>query len=460
MSPNEFRKAGYEAIDWIADFLADPRKYPVTPSMQPGDLVDALPASAPDRGDPADSLLEDFRKLIVPASTIWNHPRFFAYFSISSPAPGILGELLAASLDMNGMLWKSSPAVTELEEVTMSWLRQWMGLSESFFGIIYDTASVSSFHAIVAARQAADPEARQKGARGNLTLYTSEQSHSSIEKGAIAAGLGQDNVRKIGVDPEFRMRPDLLEDAIRADIAAGKKPCCVVATTGTTSTTSVDPVAAIADIAERYGLWLHVDAAYGGAAAILPECRDRFAGMERADSIVTNPQKWLFTPVDISVFYTRRAEVLRQAFSLVPEYLQSPEAPRARNLMDYGLQLGRRFRALKFWFVLRSFGREGVSALLRSHIRMASGLAARVEADGRFELAAPVPFSVVCLRYKGSDEQNRRLLERVNQTREAFLSHTVLNGKFVIRVAIGNVETSDQDIDRVWELIQQNAAGL
>ncbi|MCX6624105.1 MAG: pyridoxal-dependent decarboxylase [Acidobacteria bacterium] len=460
MSPNEFRKAGYAAVDWIADYLADPRQYPVTPSLQPGELVDALPKSAPDQGEPAERLLEDFRKQIVPACTIWNHPRFFAYFSISAPAAGILGELLAAALDMNGMLWKSSPAVTELEEVTMSWLRQWMELPESFFGIIYDTASVSSFHAIVAARQVADPEVRQRGSQGNLTLYTSEQSHSSIEKGAIAAGLGQDNVRKIGVDAAFRMRPDLLEEAIRKDLAAGKKPCCIVATTGTTSTTSVDPVAAIATLAERYGIWLHVDAAYGGAASILPEFRDRFAGIERADSIVINPHKWLFTPVDISVFYTRRPEVLRSAFSLVPEYLQTAEAPRAKNLMDYGIQLGRRFRALKFWFVLRSLGRDGISELLRRHIRMAGELAAKVEAHPQFELAAPAPFSVVCLRYKGSDDQNRLLLERVNATHEAFLAHTVLNGKLVIRVAIGNIETTQVDVDRVWELLRQQAAGL
>lgn len=460
MSPSEFRKAGYEAIDWIADYLEDPRKYPVTPSIRPGDLVDALPASAPDEGEPAANLLEDFRKLVVPACTIWNHPRFFAYFSISAPAAGILGELLTAALDMNGMLWQASPAVTELEEVTLSWLRQWLELPESFFGLIYDTASVSSFHAVVAARDAADPDARERGAQGNLTLYTSEQSHSSIEKAAIAAGLGHANVRRIGVDEAFRMRTDLLEAAIREDIAAGKKPCCVVATTGTTSTTSVDPVAEIVPIAERYGLWLHVDAAYGGNAAILPELRHRFAGIERADSIVVNPHKWLFTPVDISVFYTRRPEVVRRAFALVPEYLQTPEAPRAKNLMDYGIQLGRRFRALKFWFVLRSLGRNGISELLRGHIRLAGELAAKVEAHPLFELAAPTPFSVVCLRYKGTDEQNRLLTDRVNSTHEAFLATTKLNGKLVIRVAIGNIATNQGDIDRLWELLQKEAEAL
>ncbi|MCC7497113.1 MAG: aminotransferase class V-fold PLP-dependent enzyme [Bryobacterales bacterium] len=460
MTPNEFRQAGYEAIDWIAEWLADPRKYPVTPSMEPGELVDALPASAPEKGDAGSGLMEDFRELIVPACVHWNHPRFLAYFSNTAPAEGILGELLAAALNMNGMLWSSSPAVTELEEVAMSWLRQWLGLPEQFFGIIYDTASISSFHAIVAAREAADPEARQRGGRGDLAVYTSEQSHSSIEKAAIAAGLGQDNVRKIGVDDAFRMRADLLEEAVRADIAGGKKPCCVVATAGTTSTTSVDPIAAIAAIAERYGLWFHVDAAYAGPAAMLAEYGDCFAGLDRADSVVTNPHKWLFTPCDLSAFFTRKPEVLRQAFSLVPEYLRTDDAPRARNLMNYGIQLGRRFRALKLWFVLRSLGREGVSALLRGQIRMAAELAARVEAHPRFELAAPAPFSVVCLRYKGTDEQNRRLLEMVNRTHEAYLSHTVLRGRYVIRIAIGNMATSAEDINHAWELLQKTAANL
>lgn len=460
MSPNEFRKAGYEAIDWIADYLADPRKYPVSPSMQPGELVDALPASAPDEGESAGQLLDDFRKLIVPACTIWNHPRFFAYFPNSAPAAGILGELLTATLNMNGMLWKSSPAVTELEEVTLNWLRQWMGLPESFFGVIYDTASISSFHAIAAARQAVDPETRQRGSRGNLTVYTSEQSHSSIEKAVIAAGLGQDNVRKIPVDELFRMRVDLLEEAVRADLEAGRKPCAVVATAGTTSTTSVDPIAAIADIAGRYGLWFHVDAAYAGPTAMLPEFSERFAGLERADSIVTNPHKWLFTPTDLSAFFTRRPDVLREAFSLIPEYLRTADGPRARNLMDYGIQLGRRFRALKFWFVLRSLGREGIASMIRNQVRLAGGLAERVQAHPQFELVAPALFSVVCLRYKGSDEQNRRLLDLVNQTHEAFLSHTVLNGRFVIRVGIGNMATSAEDVDRVWELLQANARSL
>jgi aromatic-L-amino-acid/L-tryptophan decarboxylase len=457
MSPEEFRRYGHEAIDWIAGFLAHPERYPVLPSVKPGELIDALPAAAPERGEEMSAVLEDFRTLVAPAMTQWNHPGFMAYFGISSSGPGILGELLAAALNGNAMLWKTSPAATELEEVVLKWLRQWMGLPDGFFGLIYDTASVSSMHAIAAAREMADPEARTRGASPGLALYTSEQAHSSIEKGAIALGIGQRNVRKIPVDAAFRMRPEALEQAIEADLAAGLRPFCVAATVGTTSTTSVDPVPAIAAIAERYGLWLHVDAAYAGAAAILPEFRHILEGAGRAHSLVVNPHKWLLTPVDLSAFYTRRPEILRRAFSLVPEYLRTAEDPRAVNLMDYGVPLGRRFRALKLWFVMRSYGREGVAALIRHHIAWAQELAEAVDADARFERAAPTPFSVVCFRYRGSDDDNRRILDCVNASGEAFLSHTVLGGRFVLRVAIGNFLTTRDHVMRAWELVKAAA---
>jgi aromatic-L-amino-acid/L-tryptophan decarboxylase len=457
---DQFRRAGHDVVDWIADYLEDARKYPVLPSMKPGELVDRLPSCAPERGEPIEAMIEDFHKLILPAVTHWNHPRFMAYFGISASAPGILGEMLASAINANGMVWKSSPAGTELEIVAMNWLRQWLGLPEEFFGIVYDTASVSTFTAIAAARELAAPEVRDHGLSPKLVLYTSEQAHSSVEKGAIALGIGRSNVRKIGVDAEFRMRPDLLEAAVKADLESGRKPFCVAATTGTTSTTSVDPVPAIADIAERYGLWLHIDAAYGGSAAILPECRWVLEGAERCDSLVMNPHKWLFTPIDFSAFYTRRPEILRRAFSLVPEYLRTEENPRAVNYMDYGVQLGRRFRALKLWFVMRHYGREGVCEILRSHIRWAQEVAAAVDADPRFERAAPAPFSVVCFRYKGSDDDNRKLIETVNATGEVFLSSTVLNGRFVLRMAIGNIGTTRDDVQAVWELVKQSAAAL
>ncbi len=453
----DFRQAGHRAVDWICDYLEHTRRYPVIAPIKPGDLIDALPASAPDRGEGFDQLLADFDRLILPAVTHWNHPGFLAYFATSGSTPAILGEMLAAALNTNGLHWKTSPAIAELEQVTLGWLRQWMGLPAEFFGIIYDTASVASLHAIAAAREMVDPAARENGSRNDLVLYTSEQSHSSIEKGAIALGVGQKNVRKIGVDAEFRMRPDLLAAAVEQDLKAGKRPFCIVATVGTTSTTSVDPVPALADLADRHGMWLHVDAAYAGNAAILPELKPLFAGMERAHSVVMNPHKWLFVPVDLSAFYTRRPDILRRAFSLVPEYLRTAEDPRAVNLMDYGVPLGRRFRALKLWFTMRYFGREGIQAALRRHIAWAREFAAWVDADSRFERVAPVPFSVVCFRLKGADEPNRALLDRVNADGRFFLSSTLLNGQVVLRVAIGNLGTTRADLEQLWELLRRQA---
>jgi aromatic-L-amino-acid decarboxylase len=458
MTPEEFRRHGHQAIEWIAAFLENPGRYPVLPPVEPGGLIDALPASGPETGEPMEPIVADFERLVFPAMTHWNHPGFLAYFANSATGEGILGEMLAAALNANGMLWKTAPAVTELEQVALGWLRRWSGLPEDWFGLIYDTASVSSMHAIAAARELADPESRTRGVRPGLVVYTSEQAHSSIEKGAIAVGIGQDNVRKIAVDDEFRMRPDALAKAVAEDLAAGLRPCCVTATIGTTSTTSVDPVPEIATIAERHGMWLHVDAAYAGSAAILPEMRPVFAGCERADSMVTNPHKWLLTPMDCSVFYTRRPEILRRAFSLIPEYLQTAPDPRAVNLMDYGVSLGRRFRALKLWFVLRSFGREGLAAVLRRQIEMAQEFARWVDADPCFERVAPVPFSVVNFRRVGSDEENRAILERVNATGEVFLSGTVLRGRFAMHLAIGNYGTRVEHVARAWELLRRETA--
>jgi aromatic-L-amino-acid/L-tryptophan decarboxylase len=454
MTTDEFRRYGHQAIDWIAEFLDHVERYPVLPPVKPGELTDALPQRGPEKGEPMSAVVADFERLIVPASTQWNHPGFFGYFANSSTPEGILGELYTAAINGNGMLWKTSPAVTELEQVTLGWLRHWSGLPEDWFGLIFDTASTSSMHAIAAAREAADPESRTKGAARGLTVYTSEQSHSSIEKGAIAVGIGQDYVRRVPVDAEFRMRPDALEDLITRDIAAGLRPCFVAATVGTTSTTSVDPVPAIAEIARRYKVWLHVDAAYAGSAALLPEFRWAFEGCEHADSFVTNPHKWLLVPMDCSIFYTRRPDVLRRAFSLIPEYLQSVADPRAVNLMDYGVPLGRRFRALKLWFVLRSYGREGLMASLREHIRLAQWFARELEAGGRFELAAPARFSVVNFRFKGSDDDNRRILDQVNSAGDVFLSSTVLNGKFTFHLAVGNQFTGERHVQRVLDLLR------
>jgi len=453
----EFRDYGHQVVDWIADYLENIRQYPVLPDMKPGDLIDRLPARAPEYGESMDAILQDFEKSIVPALTHWNHPRFLAYFAISASQPGILAEMLAAALNVNGMLWKSCPALTELEQVTLGWLRQWIGLPAEYFGIIYDTASVSTLHALAAARETADPETRTRGNSGGLVMYTSEHAHSSVEKAGITLGLGQDNIRKIPVDDAFRMRVDALRHAIDSDLLAGKKPFCIVPTVGTTSTSSIDPVNDVADVAEQCGAWLHVDAAYGGAAAVVPELQSVLHGAERADSIVVNPHKWLVTPFDLSAFYTRRPDILRQAFSLVPEYLRTAEDPRAVNYMDYGVQLGRRFRALKLWFIMRHFGREGIAEIIRSHIRYAQRLAGEIRAHPDFEIAAPTPFSLICFRYRGTDDDNRALLQSINASGKAFLSHTVLNGRFVLRLAIGNMFTEWEDLQDVWEVIRESA---
>jgi aromatic-L-amino-acid decarboxylase len=460
MPSEEFRRSGYDVIEWISDYLDNVRDLPVLPRMEPGDLARRLPTAAPEQGEPIESILADFRELIVPATTHWNHPRFHAYFSVSASKPGILAEALIATMNVNGMVWKSSPACTELEQTVLGWLRQWLGLTRSWFGIVYDTASTSTLHGLAAARQFVDPESRTRGMRGDLTVYTSEQAHSSVEKGAISLGFGQQNVRKIEVDEAFRMRPESLAAAMETDVAAGRRPCCVVPTVGTTSTTSIDPVPAVVEIAARHGAWVHVDGAYGGSSAIVPEMRHVLDGVESAHSIVVNPHKWLFTPMDFSAFYTSRPDILRNAFSLVPEYLRTAEDSQVVNLMDYGVPLGRRFRALKLWFIMRYFGHERMAAALRWHMQAAQEVAGWVKADERFEMSAPVPFSLVCFRYRGTDEENRELMDRVNASGEAFISHTALHGRTVLRLAIGNIRTTADDLQVVWRRIQTEAEAL
>ena len=456
----DFRRAGHETVDWIAEYLTHVSEMPVLAQTKPGDLLDALPKSGPEKGEPFDAILRDFDRLVMPAVTQWNHPRFFAYFSCTGSTPAILGEMLAAALNTNGLHWMTSPAMAELEQRALDWLRQWMGLADEWFGIVYDTASTSSMHAIVCAREFVAPEARSAGSSNDLVLYTSDQSHSSIEKGAIAVGIGQQNVRKVPSDSEFRMRVDALARIVEEDKRAGKRPFCVVATVGTTSTTSIDPVPPIAAIAEKYGMWLHVDCAYAGAAAILPEQRHIMDGVERAHSLVVNAHKWLLTPIGVSAFYTRRPDILRRAFSLSSDYLKTKDDPRAHNLMDYGIPLGHRFRALKLWFVMRYFGRERFETILRSHIQWAKDFAALVDAHPKFERVAPVPLSVICFRYKGSDEENRAIMERVNASGRMFMATTVLNGKLTLRLAIGNLETRWEDLQEAWELLQKAAEGL
>lgn len=470
MPADEFRRHGHELIDWVTRYLAGMDRFPVLAQVNPGDVRRGIPNTPPDDPQPMDRILADLESVILPGITHWNHPAFFSYFSITGSGPGILGELLSAAFNVNGMLWKTSPAVTELEEAVVDWLRQWLGLPEAFWGIIYDTASTSTFHALAAARETVPGlNCREDGLAGGprLRLYASEQAHSSVEKAAIGLGLGLRSVCKVPVDADFRLLPDALESSVRQDLAQGWKPFAVVATVGTTSTTSVDPVPAIADICERHRLWLHVDAAYAGPTAILPERRWILDGCERADSLVTNPHKWLFTPIDASVLFCRRPEVLRQAFSLVPDYLKT--ADDATNFMDYGIQLGRRFRSLKLWMVMRYFGRRGVEDRLREHLRLASGLAGWIDDHPDFERMAPAPFSTVCFRARPQgwaeddprlDQLNQHLIDRVNAGGEAFLSATKLRGRAVLRLAIGNLKTTERHVARTWQLLQQGLASL
>ncbi|HKS29285.1 MAG TPA: pyridoxal-dependent decarboxylase [Pyrinomonadaceae bacterium] len=471
MTPEDFRRFGREVVDWIADYFEHIEERPVLAQVEPGELKARLPSSAPARGEAMSEILSDVDRLIMPALTHWNHPMFFALFATSSSAPGIFAEMLSAAFDVKAMLWRTSPASTELEEVTLDWLRQMMSLPPEFDGIIYDTASVSSMHAIAAAREMLDVQIRERGMSGRadlplLRVYASEQAHSSIEKGIITLGLGQRSLVKLPVDAEYRMEVEALRRAIEDDRRAGALPFCVVATVGTTSTTSIDPVEEIADICEREKLWLHVDAAYAGSAAIVPELQHIMRGCERADSIVTNPHKWLFTPFDLSVLYSRRMDVLRRAFSLVPEYLRTSEAETVRNQMDYGVQLGRRFRALKLWMVLRYFGSDGLAERIREHCRLARLFASWVEESPDWEMLAPVPLSLVCFRFcrrdagvseAELDALNERVMNAVNSTGRAYLSHTKLQDKLTLRLSIGNIRTTERHVKETWELLCEEA---
>ena len=466
MSGPEFRRFGHELIDWIADYFENIDNLPVLSSIEPGDLKAQLPATPPQTGESMEQILADLDRLIVPALTHWNHPSFFAYFATSTSGPGILGELLTAAFDNKAMLWRTSPASTELEEVTLDWLRQMMGLDPGMIGIIYDTASVSSMHAIAAAREGVEQRIREDGMSGRpdlplLRVYASEQAHSSIEKAVITLGLGQRGLRKIPTDRDFRMDAKALAAAIEEDKRDGYLPFCIVATVGTTSTSSIDPVPEIIPIREQHAMWLHVDAAYAGSAAIVPELRHILAGCARADSLVTNPHKWLFTPFDLSVLYCRHMDLLKRAFSLVPEYLRTPEQEKVRNGSDYGIQLGRRFRALKLWMVMRYFGHEGLAARIREHCRLARLFASWVEESTDWELMAPLPLALVCFRAKSEshrdrlDELNEQIMHRVNASGRALLSHTRLNDKLTLRLSIGNIRTTEQHVRQVWELLNE-----
>jgi len=471
MSKDPFLDSAARVAEWISDYRSRLPELPVLPDISPGDTLKLLPAAPPEAPESLEDILSDLDRIIVPGLTHWNHPGFLAYFSSSSSDPGVLAEFIAAALNVNAMLWKTAPSASELEFRMIDWMRRFVGLPDEFEGVIQDTASSSSFTALLAAREQALPGSRNAGLAAGQpgvrpVVYQSDQAHSSIDKAVIAAGIGIDNIRRIKSDEGFRMRPDVLDRALIADREAGHVPVMVCATIGTTSTTSVDPVREIADICARHDVWLHVDAAYAGPAAALIELRPLFEGWERANSIVLNPHKWLTTPIDCSVLLYRDPEAVRRSLAATPVYLET--GVEARNLMDYGLPLGRRFRALKLWFLFRRQGAEALRNMLRRHIELAKGFADRIRNDDRFELAAPAPFSTVCFRAipPGEDrpdgqadidsgvlranDWNRRLLDAVNRRGRVFLSHTELSGQFVLRLAVGSAHVRDVDLEAAW----------
>ncbi|MFC1555182.1 pyridoxal phosphate-dependent decarboxylase family protein, partial [candidate division KSB1 bacterium] len=455
-------------------YLTDPGKYPVLSKVKPGEIKGLLPEDPPEDGEDFRKILDDFNEKIMPGVTHWNHPNFYAYFAITGTKPGILGEILSQTLNINGMLWKTCPSSTELEEVVVNWAKKLMNIPEEFFGLIVDTASVSTLNAIVAAREnCRDLNVRVKGFSSidntRLRLYCSDQTHSSIDKAAIISGIGLENVCKIETEDNFRMIPEKFEERIKTDIGSGYRPFAAVATIGTTSTTGVDPVPEIGKICRKYDIWLHVDGAYAGTASIIPEFKYLMDGFENVDSYVFNPHKWLGVPFDASLLYVRNEDILKKAFSIIPEYLTTAESGTVTDYMNYGPQLGRRFRAIKLWFVLRYFGKNGIISRLRGHIRFAQLFKSKVEHSVDFEIMAPVPFSVICFRLNPSGKNlneeeiekiNTKLMNEVNKTGKIYISHSKLKGKYTLRFAIGNFKTTENDVISAWDLIEKTAMEL
>ena len=490
--PEEFRRQLHKLADWIADFRQDLGSLRVAPNDKPGAILAALPAKPPEQGEAFDKILSDIDQLIVPGMVHWGHPMFLGYFGWTTTAHAILGEIITAPLNVNAMTWRTCPAATELETLVVDWIRQWMHLPQEFGGVVYDTASVGVMHALAVAREEATPSVRKRGlVRAGapvFRIYASEQAHSSAEKAAIALGLGEENVQRVSTDAAFRMDPGALREMIARDFRDNFRPLAVIATVGTTSTASVDAVPKIASICHENKMWLHIDGAYGAGFAILPENKSLTNGWSEADSIVVNPHKSLFVPLDFSVLYVRDLERLRRVFTLVPEYLRGDTVEAQKNYMDYGIQLGRRFRALKAWVIFRSFGREGMATRLREFVRLANVLADWIKSDDRFELAAPVSMGVVCFRYMGRDGSpthpspsarpavapyftgrpnesdldalNSEIVERINASGLAYLTQTKLRDRTVMRIGLGNVLTTEKDLRKAWEMIRETANAL
>jgi aromatic-L-amino-acid decarboxylase len=466
MTPDEFRRHGHAVVDWIADYYARIESYPVLSRAKPGQVRASLPATPPVKGEAFDAILGDIEKLIVPGITHWQSPNFFAFFPSNASGPSILGDLLSSGLGVQGMLWATSPACTELETHVLDWLVGMLGLPEKFLstntggGVIQDTASSASLCALLAGRERATNFASNpRGCDGKLVAYTSSQAHSSIEKDIRIAGMGLDNLRLIEVDENFAMRPDLLAQQIDADRRAGLTPCFVCATIGTTSSNAIDPLPEIGRICRENGIWLHVDAAMSGTAALCPEFRHTHAGVEFADSYAFNPHKWMFTNFDCNCFYVADRKALIKTLSILPEYLrnQATESGAVIDYRDWQIPLGRRFRALKLWFVIRHYGIEGLQHHIRRHVELAQQFASWVKADNRFELAAPVPLNLVCFRHKGGDEANQGLMERLNRSGDLYLTHTKLSGRTTLRMCIGQTNTEARHVGRAWKRIQEEA---
>jgi aromatic-L-amino-acid decarboxylase len=469
MSAEEFRKQGYAVVDWIADYYSRIESFPVLSQVRPGEIRSSLPASAPRRGEPFPALLNDVEEKILPGVTHWQSPNFYAYFPSNASGPAVLGDLVSSGLGVQGMLWATSPASTELEALVLDWLVPALGLPEKFLsttsggGVIQDTASSATLCALLAARErATNFRSNREGCRGELVAYASAQAHSSVEKAVQIAGIGRDRLRLIEVDEQFAMQAQALEAAIEKDRERGLTPFFVCATVGTTSSNAIDPVPEIAEICRKHGIWLHVDAAMSGTAALCPEFRHIHAGLEFADSYCFNPHKWMFTSFDCDCFYVADRKALIQTLSVLPEYLrnQATESGAVIDYRDWQIPLGRRFRSLKLWFVLRHYGLEGLEFHIREHVRLAQQFAGWVKNDERFELAAPVPLNLVCFRLKSGDRDNQKLMDALNRSGDLYLTHTKLKGTLTLRLAVGQTNTVERHVVRAWKRIQEEAGKL
>lgn len=470
MTPDEFRHFGHKLIDWLADYRAGITSRPVIAQTEPGHVKAALPAEPPVAPEPFDAVLADLDRVIMPGVTHWQHPRFFGYFPSNAALASVLGDLVSTGLGVVGLNWQASPALTELEEVVCDWMRQALGLSPAWSGVIQDTASTGTLLALLCARERTTNFSLARGGLQAeprpLTVYVSSQSHSSVEKAALLAGFGRENVRAVPHDAAFAMRPDALAEMVTADLTAGKLPCAVVATTGTTASTAIDPIAPIAEVAERHGMWLHVDAAMAGSAMLLPECRWMWDGIERADTVLLNPHKWLGAVFDCSLFYTRDPAHLVRVMSTNPSYLRTAADGQVTNYRDWGIPLGRRFRALKLWFLLRAEGVSGLQARLRRDIDNAKWFAAQVQSTPHWIVVAPVPLQTVCVVHQppghsgeALDSHTRGWADRVNRSGKAYLTPAVLGGRWVVRLSIGAEQTTREDVEAVWDLMRSTAEG-